>query len=45
MPIVSHVPDLLRLAEEIAQSGEPHLLSRDGEDVAILMPINTMTIR
>jgi hypothetical protein len=41
---ISHVPDLLRLAEEVAISGKPRVLRRDSEDVAILMPLRP-TIR
>jgi hypothetical protein len=35
---VSNVPELLKLAEEVRTSGEPRLLRRDGEDLAILRP-------
>ncbi len=31
--------DLVRLAEEVARSGEPRVLRRADEDVAVLMPI------
>lgn len=36
---VSDVPDLLRLAEEVRDTGEPRVLRVGDEDVAILMPI------
>jgi hypothetical protein len=42
---ISHVPDLLRIAEEVANSGKPRLLRRDNEDVAILMPIKAAMVR
>ena len=42
---ISNTPDLLRLAEEVATSGEPRLLRRDSEDVAILMPLRAGTLR
>ena len=35
---ISHMPDLLRLAEEVRATGEPRLLCRDGEEVAMLVP-------
>jgi len=42
---ISSVPDLLRLAEEVATSGTPRLLRRENEDVAILMPLTVSTLR
>ena|SRR5688572_32433739 len=36
---VSAAPDLLRLAEEVRRSGEPRLLRRDHEDLAVLSPV------
>jgi hypothetical protein len=42
---VSHVPDLLRIVEEVADSGKPRLLRRGNEDVAIIMPIKATTLR
>lgn len=36
---VTHLPDLLRLAEEVKLSKKPRLLRRDAEDLAILMPV------
>ena len=36
---ISHVPDLVRLVEEVTTSGKPRVLRRDSEDVAILMPL------
>lgn len=35
---ISEMPELLRLAEEVQSTGEPRLLRRGGEDMAILMP-------
>lgn len=35
---ISHVPELLRIAEEVRASGEPRVLRRRGEDLAILTP-------
>lgn len=32
--------NLVRLAEDVAASGMPRLLRRDGEDVAVLMPVS-----
>ncbi len=36
---ISADPTLTRLAEEVATSGTPRVLRRDGEDVAVLMPV------
>jgi hypothetical protein len=36
---ISDNPALLRLADEVRASGEPRLLRRAGEDLAILMPV------
>jgi hypothetical protein len=36
---ISKVPELLRLAEEVRTTGEPRVLRRDREDIAVLMPI------
>ncbi len=36
---ISNTPDLLRLAEEVAESGKPWVLRRADEDVAVLMPV------
>src|SRR4051812_38992429 len=35
---VTSTPDLLRIAEEVRRSGQPRLLRRDSEDLAVLMP-------
>jgi len=37
---VTAYPELLRAAEEVGKSGEARLLCRDGEDLAVLMPIS-----
>ena len=36
---ISNVPDLMRLAEEVAASGKPRVLRREDVDIAILMPV------
>ena len=36
---VSDVPELLRIAEEVQASGEPRVLRRRGEDLAVLSPL------
>jgi hypothetical protein len=36
---VSHMPELLRIAEEVEASGEPRILKRDGEVLAVVTPI------
>ncbi len=36
---ISDTPDLLRLAEEVAESGKPRVLRRADEDVAVLLPV------
>src|SRR5947209_3613477 len=36
---VSDEPALLRLAEEVQSSNEPRVLRRDGEDLAMVVPI------
>ena len=38
---VTNTPDLLRLAEEVRRSGQPRLLRRDSEDLAVLSPAPT----
>jgi len=38
---VSHMPELLRIAEEVGASGEPRILKRDGEALAVLTPIGS----
>jgi hypothetical protein len=35
---ITHAPDVLRLAEEVARSGVPFLLRKDDADVALLSP-------
>jgi hypothetical protein len=42
---ISNTPDLLRLAEEVAKSGQPRVLRRADEDVAVLMPVKKPTSR
>jgi len=36
---ISDVPDILRLAEEVRRAGEPRVLRRDGEDLAMVVPL------
>jgi hypothetical protein len=36
---VTRVPDLLRIAEEVRATGEPRVLRRDSEDLAVVSPI------
>jgi hypothetical protein len=35
---ISNMPDLVRLAEEVARTRKPRLLTRGGEEVAMLSP-------
>jgi hypothetical protein len=35
---ISGVPELLRLVEEINATGQPRVLTREGEEVAVLKP-------
>lgn len=42
---VSGVPALLNIAEEVRDTGEPRLLKRDGEDLAIVMPVKPVLRR
>jgi hypothetical protein len=42
---VTNTPDLLRLAEEVHRSGQPRLLRRNGEDLAVLAPVPTSSRR
>jgi hypothetical protein len=37
---ITHTPDVLRLAEEVARSGVPRLLRKDNQDVAELRPVS-----
>ncbi len=39
---ISNTPDLLRLVEEVAESGKPRLLRRADEDVAVLLPVKNV---
>lgn len=42
---VTDSPDLLRLAEEVRRSGQPRLLRRENEDLAVLSPAPTQARR
>lgn len=35
---ISDVPELLKIAEDVHATGEPCVLRRDSEDLAVLMP-------
>jgi hypothetical protein len=35
---IGHIPELLRLAEEVRASREPRVLTRDREEIAVLSP-------
>ena len=37
---VTHAPELLRLAEEVATTRRPRVLRKDSEDIAVLMPLS-----
>jgi hypothetical protein len=36
---ISDSPEVLRLAEEVRRAGEPHMLGRDGEHLAVVVPL------
>ena len=36
---ISNVPEILHLAEEVRGSNQPRLLTRDGEELAVIMPV------
>ena len=38
---ITDVPELVRIAEEVARTGEARVLRRDSEDVAVLMPMSS----
>lgn len=42
---ISNTPDLLQLAEEVRRSGQPRVLRRAGEDLAVLSPVATRAKR
>ena len=42
---VSCVPELLGVAEEVRNTGEPRLLRKDGEDLAIVVPVKPASRR
>jgi hypothetical protein len=42
---ISHLPDLLRLAEDVRNTGEPRLLVRGDEEVALLTPVASSRAR
>jgi hypothetical protein len=36
---ISNIPELLRIAQEVRRTNEPHILRQGSEDLAILTPI------
>lgn len=42
---ITHTPEVLRLAEEVARSGIPRVLRKDNKDVAELRPVSTTRTR
>jgi hypothetical protein len=42
---VANEPELLRLVEEVQSSSEPCMLRRNGEDVAMLLPVKRRRIK
>jgi hypothetical protein len=36
---VGTLPDVLRLAEQVRDNGEPRLLTHDGQELAVLVPV------
>lgn len=40
---VSDVPEILRLAEEVQRVGKPRVLRRNGEDLAMVVPLPHVT--
>ena len=38
---ITHLPDLLRIAEEVKATKTPRILKRESETVAVLMPVGT----
>jgi hypothetical protein len=36
---ISRMPELMRLAQEVRSTHEPHILQQESEDIAILSPI------
>lgn len=42
---VSSTPELLRIAEEVHNTGKPRVLGRDDEDLAVVMPAKAVKRR
>jgi hypothetical protein len=40
---ISDIPEILHLAEEVRRAGEPRVLQRDGEDLAMVVPLSGST--
>jgi hypothetical protein len=36
---ISHLPELLRLAEKVQATNEPYVLRREGEEIAAVVPL------
>ena len=36
---ISDIPELVRIAEEVRDTNEPRVLRRDGEEIAVLVPV------
>jgi hypothetical protein len=36
---IGDAPEILRLAEEVQRAGEPRVLRKDGEDLAMVVPL------
>ncbi len=37
---ITNTPDILRLANEVAKTGLPHVLKLDNKDVAVITPVS-----
>jgi hypothetical protein len=42
---ISGLPELIRIAEEVCETGAPRLLTRDGDSLAVLVPASTRPSR
>jgi hypothetical protein len=42
---IGQVPELLRTVEEVRETGEPRILRRDDEDLAVLTPVRPKSRR
>jgi hypothetical protein len=39
---IGDVPEILRLAEEVRRAGEPRVLQRNGESLAVVVPLSKL---